>query len=268
MVRFAIAVLVLTQLFGSGCGKRLLPRPAVPARTQDAHDTVDPSSQNKASDASGIVEPDERQKPSEFARQLSALRSGESSLVHLVREPLAADELNELLDEVELLDLLLDAGGPSDAELGIIGKLPKLEHLRIRQSQITDEGIKSFCDAGPLQLQILNLPQANITELGIQHLKRLPNLTNLRLGGEQIDDVAVIAISQLPRLKSLHLIGPSLTAEGLKPLAFAPRLASLYIDDCDLPDRAWEELFSAKPNLHVHIDQQHHDRDPKHHEHD
>jgi hypothetical protein len=42
-------------------------------------------------------------------------------------------------------------------------------------------------------------------------------------------------------------------------------LSSLYIDECPLPDTAWTQLFAARPNLHVHVDQAHHDLDPNAH---
>lgn len=281
MLKLPLTVIGIMVLSLCGCNKRLLPGQVPPAKPPEPAHSDSPASQSEDGEESVVADADGPQVPgkslefaesefaesSEFDRQLAALRAGESSRIYLVSEPLTADGVKQLAGESQLLDLLLDAGGPSDADLAIIGKLANLEHLRIRKSQISDAGIESLCDASHSQLQILNLPQARITAVGIRHLSRLQKLTNLRLGGKQIDDAAASAVAQLPKLKSLHLIGPSLTAAGLGELAGAPHLASLYIDDCELPDAAWEQLFAAKPDLHVHIDQQHHDRDPKHHEH-
>lgn len=161
----------------------------------------------------------------------------------------------------QLMDLLLDGGGVQDADLELLAELPALFHLRIRLSELTDSGVSRLAKADS-KLEILNLPKAKITVVGIRRLAELPKLRQLRIGGEQIDDSAAAALAELPNLESLHLIGPGITAAGLKHLESSAELSSLYIDDCKLPDEAWESMFKAKPQLHVHIDQHHHDRDP------
>jgi len=50
-------------------------------------------------------------------------------------------------------------------------------------------------------------------------------------------------------------------------LAKMEQLESLYLDGADLSDAAVDELFRARPQLHVHFDQEHHDRDPSRHSH-
>jgi hypothetical protein len=47
-----------------------------------------------------------------------------------------------------------------------------------------------------------------------------------------------------------------------------PNLQSLYLDDSLVTETGWEWLFEEVPNLHVHVNQQHHDRDPQAHQHD
>lgn len=205
--------------------------------------------------------------------QIERVRAGQAYVIQLDRpaETALRRELATLGDQ--LLELKFDAGGPDDhwlddgQWLDVFAQLPALEHLRLRRSPLTDEAIRRLCE-GCQNLKILNLPQAQITAQGIRHLVKLPNLVQLRIGGKRIDDQAAEALADLPQLKSLHLIGPQITADGLLSLADCPRLASLYIDDCPLPDSAWQKLFAEKPNLHVHIDQMHHDRDPNFHPHD
>lgn len=203
----------------------------------------------------------------EFDTQFAALSSGESDKLQLRVDAINSQQLALLSDADGLLDLLLDAGGPVDADMEAIAGLKQIEHLRIRQTQLSDLGIELLC-AGKLdQLAILNLPQARITSVGIGHLRHVPSLTNLRLGGTQIDDAAVKEIANLPQLRSLHLIGPGITGAALEHLATAPKLTSFYLDDCDLPADAWNALFAAKPNIHVHVDQHHHDRNTSSHKH-
>lgn len=204
---------------------------------------------------------------SEWDEQFVAVQAGEATL-RLETTEVDTDSLEKLTAlNGQLMDLLLDAGGVDDTSIALLNEIESLEHLRIRHSPISDDGLLRLQPDRLSSLRILNLPQATITHVGIQHLRSFPNLVQLRLGGPQLDDAAVQAIAKLPKLRSLHLIGPRLTDHALELLSEAPCLDSLYLDDCQLSDSAWEKLFSVKPNLHVHIDQAHHDRDPHGHAH-
>jgi hypothetical protein len=74
-------------------------------------------------------------------------------------------------------------------------------------------------------------------------------------------------IRELPALKRLHLIDIPISDKGLAELTAIEQLESLYIDGGDFSDAALDELFRARPGLHVHLNQKHHDRDPRNHEH-
>lgn len=208
-------------------------------------------------------------KPSqELMEQISLVKQGASVSIQL--DTPAPQMLWNVLPELDgqLEDLLLDAGGVTESQFQSIAQVQSLVHLRVRNASLSNEALVGFVEGGPWkELQILNLPQANISTPGIRALGRLPKLRQLRLGGPQIDNEAVGGIATLEGLRSLHLIGPSMNEQGLESLGQAPKLASLYLDECDLDDSAWTKLFEAKPNLHVHIDQFHHDRDPRKHKH-
>ncbi len=135
----------------------------------------------------------------------------------------------------------------------------------MRESPLTDAALTELASGDLQSLLILNLPQARPTAVGLKELSRLPKLRQLRIAGRQIDDAAIEALSHWPALSSLHLIQPAITAKSLETLAEMDELSSLYIDECPLPDDAWTKLFMARPNLHVHIDQAHHDMDPNQH---
>jgi hypothetical protein len=47
----------------------------------------------------------------------------------------------------------------------------------------------------------------------------------------------------------------------------AAKLTSFYIDGARVTDEGLEQLLAKRPQLHVHIDQRHSDRDPNRHEH-
>lgn len=198
--------------------------------------------------------------------QFDAILAGKQDSLLLETQPITPQQLGQLIElEGSLEQLLIDAGGVDADSLSAILVLKGLTHLRLRECPLGDSSFEQLADSGLDQLRILNVPQSRITARGIASLAALPKLVQLRLGGEQIDDAAVAEIARLPELRSLHLIGPSLSDAALSTLAQAPKLSSFYLDDCQLSDQAWQQLFDAKPSLHVHIDQQHHDRDPHKH---
>ena len=202
-----------------------------------------------------------------WREQMSAVQAGDSVTV-LALEPVKSSELAELSSiDHQLEDLLLDEGVADDYAWSDMPTLDALIHLRLRVTQLDDSTIKQLVTRLS-KLQILNLPQAQLGSAGIRQLQNLPELRQLRLGGSRIDDAAMAEIAKLANLRSLHLIGPVISPKGLSELAASTKLSSLYIDDCPLADEAWQGLFEAKPGLHVHIDQQHHDRDPQTHQHD
>ncbi len=202
----------------------------------------------------------------QWREQFARVLAGESDTLLLDSGPITAEQLAELSQlDGKLTQLLIDAGGVDDTALPSIAKVHSLVHLRLRESDISDQGLASLVAAGLPELQILNIPQGRIGARGIVSLAALPKLVQLRLGGKQLDDGAVAELAKLPKLRSLHLIGPDVTDAALRELAACPLLTSFYLDDCPLSDAAWEELFAAKSNLHVHVDQAHHDRDPKRH---
>ena len=149
-----------------------------------------------------------------------------------------------------------------DTSIESLAQLTALEHLRLRDSPITDVGIAKLDPRKLPNLRIINLPQSSLTAAGLEHLASFPHLIQLRLSAIQLDDRAAEVLATFPALRSLHLIGPRFTDAALDQLAKAPKLSSLYIDDCHLSDAAWERLFKVKRSIHVHIDQHHHDRDP------
>jgi hypothetical protein len=53
----------------------------------------------------------------------------------------------------------------------------------------------------------------------------------------------------------------------LKTLAAMKQLESLYLDDCAVTEAGWNWLFREHPDLHIHVDQNHLDRDPSAHKH-
>ncbi len=203
---------------------------------------------------------------SDWQSQFAAVLAGTDDTLLIADRAITAEQLGQLVGlDGPLEQLLIDAGGVDDESLSSILAIKSLVHLRLRECPLGDRGFEQLGTSELDALRILNVPQAQVTAHGIASLAALPSLVQLRLGGSQLDDSAVAEIAKLPKLRSLHLIVPSLTDAALNHLANAPKLTSFYLDDCPLSDSAWELLFKAKPKLHVHTDQQHHDRDAHQH---
>ncbi|WDQ19322.1 adenylate cyclase [Rhodopirellula sp. P2] len=172
-----------------------------------------------------------------------------------------------LVTELPKLDtVLIDEGVITDEGLKTIAKLPELRHLRLRLSPITDEGLKPLLECETLWF--LNLPHSRLTEKGIRSLAALPKLRQLRVGSTLLGNDLGRALLEVESLRGLHLIGVPLGDEGLKVIVELPHLESLYLDDSAVTESGWEWLFLNHPQLHVHINQRHHDRDPHHHKHE
>src|SRR5262249_20200414 len=111
-------------------------------------------------------------------------------------------------------------------------------------------------------LRILNVPQGTFSNEALAHLKQLPELVQFRFGSPRVTDAGMKMLGELPGLKQLHLIDVPITDAGLRELAQMKRLESLYIDGGHFSDQALDEFFRQRPDLHIHLNQQHHDRDP------
>jgi hypothetical protein len=145
-------------------------------------------------------------------------------------------------------------------------RLPNLTHFRYRGTGIDDFALGIIARGSP-KLQILNVPRGDFTDSGLESLKELPDLVQLRFGSPRVTDAGMKTLAELPALKRLHLIDVPITDAGLAELAKIERLESLYIDGAMISDEAWDKLFRDRPKLHVHINQEHHDRDPHKHPH-
>jgi len=196
-----------------------------------------------------------------FAAQVRAVQAGRADRIE-VAAPLGPDDWESLRGLAGLRVLVLEQGVAGDLEAEMLATLPAIERLVLRKSPLSDAGFAAL--ACCRSIGDLNVPQAACTAAGIKGLAKLPNLKSLRLGGENLagPDVAR-AIARLPVLRSLHLIDVAIGDEGLDALAELETLRNLYLDGAGVSDAAWERYFNALPRVHVHVDQAHHDRDPR-----
>jgi len=197
---------------------------------------------------------------------IAAVRAGEAHAI-VAAAPLTDAEWESLRGLAGLSELVLEQGRADDGRAEILATLTGLERLVLRESPLGDAGFQRIAECRVLR--DLNVPQAACTATGVRALAALPQLRSLRLGGPRLAGVEVCeAVASLPQLRSLHLIDVPIGDEGLAVLERLPGLWNLYLDGAGVSDEAWEQYFQACPRVHVHIDQAHHDRDPRGHLHE
>ena len=199
--------------------------------------------------------------------QITAVQRGETTRILVEREVLGDDDLVEIAKLAPLVDLLLDNDQSQFTLPGVapLAELPQLQHLRIRGRGIDDAALAEI--AKLKRLRILNLPRGSFTDAGLAHLAELADLEMFRFGSPAVGDEGMKTIARWPAIRMLHLIDVPITDKGLAELAKIERLQSLYIDGGQITDAGWDALFRDRPRLHVHVNQQHLDRDPNRHAH-
>jgi len=206
-----------------------------------------------------------RAAPPDVGDQVAAVRAGDAHAV-AAAAPLTDAEWESLRGLAGLRELVLERGRADDGRAEILATLTGLERLVLRESPLTDAGFRRL--AACRSLRDLNVPQAACTAAGVEALVSLKALRSLRLGGPLLGGTAVCeAVASLPNLRSLHLIDVPIGDDGLASLRRLPGLWNLYLDGAGVSDAAWEGYFQACPDVHVHVDQAHHDRDPHRHQH-
>jgi hypothetical protein len=198
--------------------------------------------------------------------QVEAVRAGRTATI-TATTPLSPAEWEALRGLAGLRVLDLRAGEADDERAAsILATLPDVERLVLRESPLTDAGFAAL--TGLTSLRDLNVPQAACTAAGVRALAALPSLRALRLGGARLAGADICeALVTLPGLRSLHLIDVPIGDQGLDVLARRPGLWNLYLDGSGVSDDAWRRYCEACPDVHVHVDQAHHDRDPARHDH-
>ena len=93
----------------------------------------------------------------------------------------------------------------SDKYLHLLRQFPNLTSLSLRNTKITDAGMKEI---GKLHtLKSLNLWNTPITDAGLREIRELNGLTELILVSTKITDVGFAKISNFKNLKTLDIAG-------------------------------------------------------------
>lgn len=209
----------------------------------------------------GPTAPTSRAAP--VTEQIRAVREGRSTVLDAT-EPLTDEEWTMLGGCRDIREIVLRRGVADDARADILAALPQLQRLVLRDSPLSDKGFAALGRCATLR--DLNIPRANCTAAGIRSLSSLSTLRSLRIGSPRLSGVeACAALGRLTGLASLHLIDVPIGDAGLDALATMPALQTLYLDGAGVSDEAWARYVETHPDVHLHVDQAHHDRDPRRH---
>lgn len=262
---FGIRLVMATACWiGASCSARFASETQVESERQSSADSVTtvPGQVERRTPAGRSDDQAERGETlGSLSQQAQQVRLGLSDTIRLERTPVRDADLGLLRGLDRLRALFLDQSEVTDTGLAILGNLPQLEQVRIRGGRIGDQGLVQLSRCS--RLRFLNLPQGQFSDAGLAALTDLPQLELLRFGSPHVTDAGMVHLQAMPRLRFLHLIAVPLTDRGLARIGQCERLESCYLDDIVLSDEAVEALLIARPQLHLHVDQEHHDRDPQ-----
>ncbi len=122
--------------------------------------------------------------------------------------------------------------GPTDADL------EKLRPLLLKSSK-------------PIYLNLNQCP--SITDAGVAHLKDVPKLQRLALGGTKVTDAGLKTIGGFTQLDELYLSGDVLTDAGVAQLAKLTKLKKLSVYSKAVTDAAFASLADMAEMEELHV---------------
>ena len=168
------------------------------------------------------------------------------------------DGIAKLRDMKKLTDLTIRFPGLTPAHIRALAGLPKLQSLTLEGTEVTEEVMKEV--AALPKLTFLSLIDSNVTNAGLahlskslqwvyinkksrvtdegmKHLARLPELISLRLHGFPLTAVGLRHLSVLPKLADLTLSGPTIGDEEIAALSGFPQLDRLGLNETSFKDK-------------------------------
>ena len=134
----------------------------------------------------------------------------------------------------------------TDAGFGSIGKLTHLSSLQFENVPVSDRG---FAELGQLNnlrtLWLWNRPTnsgTGVSDIGIQTIRSLKQLTTLYIRGMQFGDAGMDAIGELTQLRELDLQGPQFTDASAQFIAQLAELRELELSTTSISDVGLKKL--------------------------
>jgi hypothetical protein len=129
--------------------------------------------------------------------------------------------LSNLSGEMQEMELV----NPTDEDLLYVARFTGLERLYLRQTRISDAGLRHLRNLR--QLRALYLSYTQITDQSADIIAGFENLESLRLVDTGVTDSGVAKLKALRHLQELDVRGTQVTEKGLKPFRGIPGLRLL-----------------------------------------
>lgn len=167
------------------------------------------------------ADPDEIDITLDEARYLIAREHGFESWNELTTRPVRSPRLN-------VLDAVIDAHGQMTDEM--LERLSHLEHvvsLKLSNSKaLTDDGIRHL--ARMPQLRELDLGQTGVTDRGLEVLRHLPNLESLSLVLTRVTDTGIAYVRGCHSLQRLNLMWTNTGDGAIRTLSGKQHLSHFW----------------------------------------
>jgi len=154
-------------------------------------------------------------------------------------------------DSADKLDL--SGSRITDADLAErLEGLMSLRELKLPDTNITDAGLAHLKNL--TSLQTLCVHKTQVGDTGLSHLKGLVSLQSLCLNGTQVSDAGLVHIKDLTSLQKLWLIQTNITDAGLVHLKDLSSLERLYLAKTQITGAGLAHLknLTSLQNLCVH----------------
>lgn len=119
-----------------------------------------------------------------------------------------------------------------------------LRYLRLTHKQLSTSGIEAMGIHHLTQLETLKLRGNTLDDAFLDHLIKIPHLTNLDLSFNKMSGEGVTLLSQMTTLRHLDLFANKIGDHGVSPLKSLTQLVSLRLDSNGISDEGADHVTS------------------------
>jgi hypothetical protein len=166
------------------------------------------------------------------------------SLAALPQNQLTNNGLAPLASHTELRALSIAGDRLGDEALLHVQSIPTLETV-VLQGNFTDLALELV--AVLPELSYLDLTQCRVTDTGVAHIAGVPNLETLILNGTQVSNDCLVSVAELKRLTELYLGDTALDDGAIDQLATMEQLTTLYLQRTRITQEGIRRLLTELP---------------------
>lgn len=142
--------------------------------------------------------------------------------------------------------VMIDVGGGevTDADLAILKTFPELEHLSLRNTQVTNGGLKSL--QGLTKLKKLELAGLRITDDSLGALGALRELTELDISYTLVTGSGLDSLAGLKKLKVLDMTRTAVTDKSIAGITALTTITDLDLTENEIGDKSLKPFYDLK----------------------